>query len=398
MKILFLSRWFPYPPDNGSRIRVFNLIKYLSSCHRVDLISFASDPVTDEQLTALGRYCQRIEVVRYRPFNPGRLTALMGFFSRRPRSVIDTHSIEMQKHVEEVGHDRPPDVVIASQLDMAPYAMALSTVPKILEEVELTVLCEKYTRQRRPLKRLRNGLMWWKSSCYVADLLRTFDGCTVVSGQECERVLRVFPGYSRISIVPNGVDTTHYAADFEAPESDSLGYSGSLTYSANFDAMSFFLREVFPLIRAQRPNVKLSITGKLDGAPIARLASNEGVVFTGYLDDVRPTIGRSWTSVVPLQIGGGTRLKILESLALGTPVVSTRKGAEGLDLEAGRDILIADEPADFAKVVLRILQNPELRETLSRNGRQAVEAKYDWRIIGQQFSDFIETVAARHAV
>ena len=395
MRILFLSRWFPYPPDNGSRIRVFNLIKYLSLYHCVDLISFASDPVTDEQLAALGRYCQRIEVVRHRPFNPERLTALIGFFSRRPRSVIDTHSVEMQRHVEEVGRERPPDVVIASQLDMAPYAMALSMVPKILEEVELTVLYEKYIRQRHPLKRLRTRLMWQKSSHYVADLLRAFDGCTVVSDQERERVLEVFPGYNRINVVPNGVDTTYYAADFGAPESDSLVYSGALTYFANFDAMSFFLREVFPLVQARRPDVKLSITGRLDGAPIDRLAYNESVVFTGYLDDVRPTIGRSWSSVVPLRIGGGTRLKILESLALGTPVISTRKGNEGLDLEAGRDILIADEPADFAKAVLSLLQDAKLRETLSRNGRQAVEAKYDWRIIGQQFNDFIERVVTQ---
>jgi glycosyltransferase involved in cell wall biosynthesis len=391
MRILFLSRWFPYPPDNGSRIRVLNLIKHLSSHHCIDLISFASDPVADEQLNALGPYCQRVEVVRYRPFNPGRLSALMGFFSRRPRSVIDTHSAEMQRRVEEAGRDGPPDVVIASEIDMAPYALALSTVPKILEDIELAVLNEKYLRQRHPLKRLRARLMWWKSSRYVAELLRAFDGCTVVSEQERERVLGVSPGYNRIVVISNGVDTTHYTADFGAPESDRLVYSGSLTYSANFDAMSFFLREVFPLIQAQRPDVKLSITGRLDGVPVDHLACGESVLFTGYLDDVRPTIGRSWGSVVPLRIGGGTRLKILESLALGTPVISTRKGAEGLDLEAERDILIADKPADFAKAVLRLLQDRKLRETLSRNGRQAVEAKYDWRIIGQQFDDFVET-------
>jgi glycosyltransferase involved in cell wall biosynthesis len=395
MNILFLSRWFPYPPDNGSRIRVFNLIKHLALHHRVDLISFASGPVADEQIKALGNYCQLVKIVRHRPFHPGRLTALMGFFSPRPRSVIDTYSAEMLRQVEGVGRDRSPDLVIASQLDMAPYAMALPTVPKILEEVELTVLHEKYVGQRHPLKRLRTWLMWQKSARYVAGLLRAFDGCTVVSEQERGQVLRVFPGYDRVSIVPNGVDTTYYAADFGAPESDRLVYSGSLTYSANFDAMSFFLREVFPLIQTQRSNAKLSITGRLDGAPVDRLPYNQDVAFTGYLDDVRPTVGRSWSSVVPLRIGGGTRLKILESLALGTPVVSTRKGAEGLDLEAGRDILVADEPADFAAVTVRLLQDHELRTRLSHNGRQAVNAKYDWQIIGQRLNDLIEAVIRR---
>jgi len=395
MRILFLSRWFPYPPDNGSRIRVFSLIKHLSARHQVDLISFATDPVTDEQLKALGHYCHRVEVVRHRPFDPRRFRALIGFFSRRPRSVIDTYSVEMQRHVEEVGRNGLPDVIIASQLDMAPYAMALPTVPKILEEVELTVLYEKYAKQSQLLKKLRKRLMWWKLSRYVAGLLRIFDGCTVVSEQEREQVLQVLPGYSPIQIVPNGVDTAHYAADFGAPEADSLVYSGALTYFANFDAMSFFLQEVFPLIRAQRSNVKLSITGRLDGAPIDRLACHEGVVFTGYLGDVRPTIGRSWSSVAPLRIGGGTRLKILESLALGTPVVSTSKGAEGLDLEVERDILIADEPADFAAAILRLLQDRTLRDRLSHNGRQTVKTRYDWDIIGQQLDDFIEMVVKR---
>jgi glycosyltransferase involved in cell wall biosynthesis len=240
--------------------------------------------------------------------------------------------------------------------------------------------------------------MWWKSSHYVAGLLHAFDGCTVVSEQERERVLQVLPGYSRINIVPNGVDTAHYAGDFGAPEPDSLVYSGALTYFANFDAMSFFLQEVFPLIQAQRPNVNLSVTGRLDGVPIDRLVGNRGVAFTGYVDDVRPIIGRSWSSVVPLRIGGGTRLKILESLALGTPVVATCKGAEGLNLIPGRDVLIADEPTDCARAVLRLLRDPALRETLSRNGRQAVEAQHDWRIIGQQFNDFVETAALRREV
>jgi glycosyltransferase involved in cell wall biosynthesis len=155
--------------------------------------------------------------------------------------------------------------------------------------------------------------------------------------------------------------------------------------------MEFFLHEIFPLIQAQRPQVKLYITGKLAGVPVDRLPRNEGVIFTGYLDDIRPRVAQSWVTIVPLQIGGGTRLKVLESLALGTPVVATGKGAEGLDLAPGRDLLIADKPADFAAAVLRLLQNPTLRETLSRNGRAAVK-KYDWQIIGQNFCNFVERI------
>ena len=393
MRCLFISRWFPYPPDNGARLRAFNLLKHLSSRYTVDLISFASEPVTDEALAAMRRYCERVDVVRYRPFQPTRWTALAGYFSSRPRSVIDTYSVEMQQRVEQAGRERAYDVVIAAEIDVAPYAMALPNVPRVFEEVEVGKFYERYADERHPLKKLRVALTWNKTSRYVADLLRSFDGCTVASEQEREHMRRIAPGYqpSRVRVVPNGVDLAR-PTDFGAPQADTLVYSGALTYHVNWEAIEFFLREVFHLIQAERPGVQLTVTGRLDGVPVDRLPNRDGTVFTGYVDDVRPVVARSWVSIVPLLTGGGTRLKILESLALGTPVVSTRKGAEGLDLIPGRDILIADEPADFADAVLRVMRDANLREALSRNGRRAV-TRYDWQVIGPGFCNFVEEIA-----
>ena len=316
MKILFVSRWFPYPPDNGSKIRVFNLIKGLASRHEVDLASFTSQAVTEQRVAAMREYCRHVAAVVYKPFEPNRPKALVGLFSPRPRSVVDTYSVEMQRLVERMVVGRPFDVIVASEIDMTPYVAALPRVPKILEDVELTMLYERFAKERRPLKRLRSGLTWWKLSRYVADLLPVFDGCTVVSDRERERILQVLPDYGLIGVVPNGVDVVQYAGDFGAPEIDTLVYPGALTYSANLDAMEFFLGEVFPLIRAERPDVRISITGKTDGVALDRLPRDDGVVLTGYLDDVRPTVARSWACVVPLRVGGGTRLKILEALAL----------------------------------------------------------------------------------
>lgn len=391
MKILFCSRWFPYPPDNGSRIRIFNLIKQLSSRHEVDLISFTEENLEEEQLAGLRIYCRNIEVVPYKPYQPNGSKALLGFFSKRPRSVVDTYCVEMQELVNGAVHKNPYDVVIASQIDMAPYTDGLTNLPKIFEEVELTTLHEQFLNVSHPLKKLRNGLTWWKQANYTAGMLRDFNGCTVVSEAEREQVLQVSPNYHPIAVVPNGVDLAHHAADFGSPEVNTLIYSGALTYYANFDAVNFFLRDIFPLIQAKRPEVKLYITGRLDGVPVDDLPRNDGVVFTGYLDDIRPKVAQSWVSVVPLRLGGGTRLKILESLALGTPVVATDKGAEGLDLVPGHDLLTANDPADFAAAVLRVLEEESLRATLSYNGRQ-VAKKYDWQVIGQSFCNFVEEV------
>ncbi len=395
MHILFLSRWFPYPPDNGSRIRIFNLLKHLSARHTIDLISFTGEPPAEEQLAVLRSLCRSVAVIRYRPFQPRRWKALLGFFSPRPRSVIDTYNPAMQALVKRAGREGEVERVIASQIDMAPYALTLPGTPRIFEELELTGLYENFIRQRSLWHRLRQGLMWRKTARYAAGLLRAFDGCTVVSEAERERVRAVRPGYRPVAVIPNGVDVAHLTGAFGAPEADTLIYSGALTYRANFEAVDFFLREVFPLIRAERPNARLAITGKLDGVPVERLPGREGVVFTGYLNDNRPAVARSWISVVPLLAGGGTRVKILESLALGTPVVATRKGAEGLELIPERDLLIADDPAAFAAAVGRVLRDPDLRAALSENGRRAVEGRYDWKVIGQHFCEFVEATAAQ---
>jgi glycosyltransferase involved in cell wall biosynthesis len=376
-------------------MRILSIIEQLASRHEVALISFVSEPAAGELVAALRRYCRSVEVAQYRPFQPSRLKALLGYFSARPRSVIDTYSAEMGRLVERAAREFAPDVVIASEIDMAPYALAVPGARKILEDLELASYHDHFITQSQRLRKLRSGLTWWKTSHYVASLLRVFDGCTVVSEQERWHVRQIAPGYRAIGIVPNGVNLRAYDADPVAPASDTLIYAGALSYDANFDAADFFLRDIWPLIRAERPDVQLSITGRLDGVPIERLALSDRVSFTGYLSDIRPAIARSWASIVPLRNGSGTRLKILESLAIGTPVVATSKGAEGLDLAPERDILIADTPADFAAAVLRLLGDPALRETLRRNGRRAIESNYDWRIIGRRLNEFVEQVAKR---
>jgi sugar transferase (PEP-CTERM/EpsH1 system associated) len=385
MKILFLSSWFPYPPDNGSRIRIFNLIKQLSKEHDITLSSFSRDgEVTEDRLQAMQQYCSTVQAVPLAPFRPSSFRSILGFFSSRPRSFVDMYSPQMQGLVEWIGREGHFSVVIASEIDTAPYAITLRGVPRILEDVELAVLREKRTSQSRVGRRLRYGLMWWKTRRFITHLLRRFDGCTVVSQQERANVLRIAPNCRHVTVVPNGVDLDRYKGDFGAPEQGTLVFSGALTYGANFDAMEFFLRQVFPLLKARWPEVILRITGKTKGVSVDHLPLDESVILTGYLDDVRPTVARSWACVVPLRVGGGTRLKILEAMALGTPVVSTTKGAEGLEVIPGEDILIADGPIEFADAILRLLGDRALRAKLAVNGRRLVEERYSWKTSAQK--------------
>jgi len=395
MNILFLSRWYPYPLDNGSRLRIYNLLRQLARQHLVDLISFTSEEIGEERLSPLKSFCQTIETVPYRPFKPNSLKAMVGLFSPLPRSVLDTDNAEMRTVIQRKVQDSHYDLVIASEVDMAQYARNISAA-KILEELEFAVLWDQARTKQNLPRKIRHGLMWQKWMRYISQTMRDFDGSTVVSIPErqlVEQILHKSGCVKPVHIIPNGVDLANYMGDFGKPVPFTMVYCGALTYSANYNAVDFFLREVYPLIQTKCPDVKLTITGSLKGVPVDRLPAHSGVVFTDYLEDVRPTISSSWVSIVPLQLGGGTRLKILESLALGTPVISTSKGAQGLELTPGQDILIADSPADFAAAVQRLFADPLLRQALSRNGRQIVESRYDWQRIGQSLNEFITEIS-----
>jgi glycosyltransferase involved in cell wall biosynthesis len=395
MNILFLSRWYPFPPDNGSKARVFNLIRQLSQRHTVDLVSFTSETLSRERLEEMNRTCRSVATVPLRTFAPLSARSLLAFVSPRPRYFVDTYSREMEELSARAAAQHRPDLVLASEVDMAEYALRLAYRPRLLEDVELASLREAYTSAGSVAARLRHGLTWFKTKNYVRRLVASFDGCTVVSEIERSIVEGLAPKATRLEVVPNGVNLSDGSVDFGEPRENTLIYAGSLTYSANFDAVDFFLREIYPLVRRRRPGVKLLVTGAADADLRRRLPQSEGVAFSGYLDDVRPAVSQSWLSVVPLRQGGGTRAKILESLMLGTPVVSTSKGAEGLELQPERDILIADSPAEFAASVVRLLEDPSLRECLRTNGRRALEGRYDWPSVGTILLDFVERLAER---
>jgi sugar transferase (PEP-CTERM/EpsH1 system associated) len=401
MRILFLSGWFPYPPDNGARMRVFNLLKQLSRRHEVTLLTFTQEE-TQPDRGPIKAYCREVQTVPQRSFHPHRLRALMGFLLPQPRALADTYSLPMQTCIQRTLAQNQFDIIVASEIGVglgtAPYVRKVNGIPRVLEDLELSMIKGKIAAGRGWGQRLRHSLTWWKLRRFTAQILRDLDGCTVASEQERDLVLDIVPGYRSLAVVPNGIDLDFYAGSFGEPESDSLIFTGALTYQANLDAMDFFLHQVFPLVKAKRPGVTLRITGCTDGVPVDRLPLNEGVTLTGYLDDIRPYVARSWACVVPLRVGGGTRLKILEAMALGTPVVSTGKGAEGLKVTHGEDILIADTPAEFADAVLRLLDDRALRARLATNGRRLVESQYGWEVIGEKLDQLLcKVVGEREA-
>ncbi len=387
MQILYLARWFPVPADNGARIRTLALLRALADRHKVELIAFAEQPPTPAELAEARSICDQVTPISYAPFAPQSWRARLAYLSLQPRSVVSTHNPAFAAAVKESVAKRPPDVVIAGEIDMVPYARRVQGVPRILEELELGL---RFSGASNEDSSWRKSLSLEKQRRYVRSFLPDFGAVTVVSEGERSLFYKVAPAYTgRVAVVPNGV-TPGPEVDAGPPVADRLLFTGAVTYHANLDAVRYFADSILPLIKAQRPMVTLRVTGRTDGVELGDLAQK--VEFTGYLDAVAPLLRASWAVVVPLRQGGGTRLKILEALAAGTPVVSTSKGAEGLVLEAGRDLLIADDPADFAAATLRLLGSAELRATLAANGRSAVES-YNWATIGPAFCMLVESLA-----
>jgi glycosyltransferase involved in cell wall biosynthesis len=375
MKILFLSRWFPYPVNNGSKIRIYNLLRGLSQHHEVTLLSFADQPGVSPEAPEVRAVCAKAKVVPWREFDPTTLRARLGFLSLQPRSVVDTFSPEMAAAITRALTEDRFDLIIASQLQMAAYAPYFRDVPAVFEEFEIGLFHDQAFSADGRI-RLRRALTWFKLRLYLSQLLNRFRLVTMASERERGLLARNFPRYREAAhVIPNCINVEEYRQVKAQKRTNTLIFSGPFKYRANYEAMTWFVGEVFPLILERVPDAQLIITGDHENLPLPSLRN---VTLAGYVDDIKPLVASCTVSIAPLLSGGGTRLKILEAMALGTPVVATSKGAEGLEARAGEHLLVADEAGAFAESTVSLLKEAGLRQKLTDNAQNLVCARYDW--------------------
>jgi sugar transferase (PEP-CTERM/EpsH1 system associated) len=395
-RILILTPQFPYPAHQGTTLRNFNLIAGLAPRHQVHLLSFGEPAQC--QGTPLDDLCDSVHVVRPPQRSTGqRLKGLVT--SRLPDMAQRLPSVEFQDALSNIWQREDPDVIEVEGIELAQYLFQVADGRQagqrpllIFDEHNAEYVLQQRAfetdvrQPRRWVAAAYSVVQWQRLRCYESRACLAADRVVAVSDTDAEALQRLVPGLVPI-VVPNGVDTDLYAqpvptlpAD-KQPGSRDLVFTAKMDFRPNIDAVLWFAEKVLPAIRQDMPDVRFWVVGKDPHPRLAPLAEDPGVVITGWVDDVRPYIAGAAVYVIPLRIGGGTRLKVLEAMAMSKAIVSTTLGCEGFELESGRELVMADTPSEFAATVLNLLRNPDRGQQLGATARRFAEDNYDWRSI-----------------
>jgi sugar transferase (PEP-CTERM/EpsH1 system associated) len=397
MRLLFLTPRLPYPPNRGGEIIIFNVLRELSARHEIALVTFYDRPEELPYRAGLEPYCVHLEMVRRRgKFDP---LVLLGALGGRSYSISRHLSGEFGAAVRRVVAEWRPDLVQVETFAMSSYIPDLQRLPAVLHMHDVTwAMWERMAGvvpfYLRPLvrieaRRIRRDEL---AAC------RAVDVCVPVSAVDARRLAEATASAPvRSTVIVPGVDCEALTPVERSASTSNLVFVGSMSYAPNVDAVEFFARDVLPRIAREAPELTLTIVGARPAAAVHRLAEDPRVRVTGRVDDVRPYYAAAAAAVVPLRIAGGVRMKILEALALGSPLVSTAIGAEGLGLEDGRELLIADTPQEFADAVIRVLRDGGLRDQLAARGRETAIRRFSWQSVVRTLEGVHASAVSRNA-
>ena len=387
MKILMLSPDLPYPPNSGGRIRQWEQIKYLGQNHDLTFVSFVYSEEEYELRGVIERYCNQAVMVRH----PKRiLPSDSADLQKLPWPVKGCFTNDMRKTLEDL-HPVDFDIAIIEFIYMASYRDLFSACTILDEHNIESSIFKQYAEMPNISEEKINGIKkqraFWKATWmlmaeYENRTWAKFPLRLTVSGndkQEMENRCH----YGRTVMIENGVNTRTVDL-LPAGNSRKILFMGTMNYYPNTDAVSYLVKSIMPFIWEKDPTVSLCIAGKNPPQSIREFVSNPRIEVIANPEVMSEVAKKCCLTLVPLRFGGGTRLKILDSLAMGLPVVSTSIGCEGLSVRDGSHILIRDDPEQFADAVLRVISDPVLANTLRTNGRRLVEERYDWQRIFEQ--------------
>lgn len=382
MKVLLLTQVLPYPPDSGPKVKTWNVLKYLAQYHEVTLVSFVRGDQSAE-VRHLRQYCNAVYTApMVRSALHDGLAMGRSLLNGQPWMMVRDDRVAMRRLVDRLASETHFDIAHADQLNMAQYAIRVPNARKILDAHNALWLLYKRlweTMEIGPQKWLLSR-DWRLLKKYESRICREFDAVLAVSHEDGIALQEAAGQPLDITVIPIAVDTDEVTPVARQPGANHILHIGTMYWPPNIDGVLWFIHQVYPHVRAKRPNTIFDVVGARPHQEILGLARDgAGINVTGYVEDPTPYLEQAAVMVVPLRAGGGMRVKILNALAQGLPIVSTSLGCEGIAVTPGQDILVADNPEDFAEAVARVLNDPELAARLRSNGRRLMEQRYDYR-------------------
>jgi len=400
MKILWVKHGKLLPVDAGGKIRTYNILRYLASRHQVELLapySGQQDFAYERELAGL--FPGSIAISTNAPEDSdSALTQWSHYaarsFSRAPYAVEKFTSGAVRKLVTEKLDGRQFDVAVCDFLAVSHNFPTVLKTPTVLfqHNVESMIWQRQARWEKNTLKRVAFKMEAAKMNRYEANALRRFHHVIAVSESDRNLMSREV-AHSQITVVPTGVDLTQFKAAKDAePAGHQVIFLGSMDWEANIDAVIYFCDEIWPLVLSEVPDAKFRIVGRNPSPSVKRLAS-QSIEVTGTVPSVTEYLQAASVVVIPLRIGGGTRLKIFEAMATGKAVVSTTIGAEGLEVQDGKDIFLVDSPKEFASRVVDMLRDRTLRDRIGK-AAAATASKHDWSCVAPLFEKVLAEVVA----
>lgn len=399
MKLLFLAHRIPYPPNKGDKIRSYHELRALAERgHEIHLLAFADDLRDLHHQVDLARWCASVRIIRLRKFW-AKLRVLMTLLTSRPLSLGYFGSSKLKRLVKRALAGQQFDAVFVYSSAMAQY------VPTDWQSRTIVDLVDVDSEKWREYATRSSS---WRARIYQieAERLRQYEheiasrfANTILTTQREAALLTEldeFTRRARVRIITNGVDLDYFQPAEVDVAALKLVFTGAMDYYANVEAVEWFVREVFPLIREQEPHAEFLIVGNNPVARVKLLARQDGVTVTGFVEDVRPYLRDAMACVLPLRIARGVQNKLLEAMACGKAIIATPEAAAGLRVIHEEQLLIANSPNEFAAAVIDCIRESHLRESLGWRARRLVETEHAWQPLQKRLTDLIESVAQRN--
>jgi polysaccharide biosynthesis protein PslH len=402
MNILWVISGGIWPLNTGGRQRSFNIIAQLAKNNRVTVLTSHGAGDDPEGLKANLPNCEVVSVAADIPKAGSKAFAkalVRSWFSRYPVDMLKNRVAPLEQEVARFLNSGSIDVCIADFLSTTPNLPAQSPVPVVLFQHNVEYIIWKRLKEvdKKVWRRAVLEVEWRKMRRLEANACATSALTLTVSDIDRDIIAKDAPT-AKVSSIPTGVDIDYFKPNGIGEIPTELVFAGAMDWYPNEDGILNFLSTTLPLIRREMPSVTMTVVGRNPTQRIREAAAAANVKITGTVKDIRPYVGHSAVYVVPLRVGGGTRMKIYEALAMGKPVVSTTVGAEGLPLVHGKHFLRADGAEEFAQAVLSLLRDPARRKTLARTGRQLVEERYSWAHVAKVFESLCREVISSEVI